>query len=99
MLMEYVPGGDFFSHLRAAKRFNLDTTRFYCACIVLALAYCHKQKVVYRDLKPENLLLDSKGGLKITDFGLAKSLVDRCVLWLFFSSFSHLRSKRRELPF
>lgn len=50
---------------------------FYTAEIVLALEYLHAQSVVYRDLKPENLLLDRDGHLKITDFGFAKKLTDR----------------------
>ena len=50
---------------------------FYAAEIVSALEYLHSMSVVYRDLKPENLLLDREGHLKITDFGFAKKLTDR----------------------
>ena len=50
---------------------------FYTSEIVCALDYLHAQNVVYRDLKPENLLLDRDGHLKITDFGFAKKLTDR----------------------
>lgn len=78
MLMDYVAGGDFFSHLRAARRFPPETAKHYIACIVLALDYVHSKNVIYRDLKPENLLLDEKGRIKITDFGLAKRTADRC---------------------
>jgi protein kinase X len=53
------------------------TANFYTAEIILALEYLHTQSVVYRDLKPENLLLDRDGHLKITDFGFAKKLTDR----------------------
>jgi hypothetical protein len=74
MLMEYVVGGEIFSHLRRAKRFSADHTRFYIACLVLALAHLHSHKVLYRDLKPENLLLDRQGYVKLTDFGFAKQL-------------------------
>jgi len=77
MLMDYVAGGDFFSHLRAARRFPPETAKHYIACIVLALDYVHSKNVIYRDLKPENLLLDEKGRIKITDFGLAKRTADR----------------------
>lgn len=52
---------------------------FYTAEIVVALEYLHSQSVVYRDLKPENLLLDKEGHLKMTDFGFAKKLTDRSV--------------------
>lgn len=53
------------------------TGNFYSCEIVCALDYLHTQNVVYRDLKPENLLLDRDGHLKITDFGFAKKLTDR----------------------
>ncbi|CAG7853940.1 Protein kinase DC2 [Serendipita indica DSM 11827] len=77
MLLSYVPGGELFSHLRRAHRFSPDVTRFYLAIIVLALRYLHSYNIVYRDLKPENLLLDHRGYLRITDFGFAKVVDDR----------------------
>ncbi len=69
MVLELVIGGEIFSHLRKAGRFSNETSRIYAAQIVLALCHLHEHNVVYRDLKPENLLLDEKGFLKITDFG------------------------------
>jgi protein kinase X len=77
MLFEYVCGGELFSYLRNAGRFSTITGNFYTAEIVSALEYLHAKSVVYRDLKPENLLLDKEGHLKITDFGFAKKLTDR----------------------
>lgn len=77
MLMEYVIGGEVFTHLRRAGRFPPDVCRFYAGEITLALEYMHSLDVVYRDLKPENLLLDSEGHIKITDFGFAKVVEDR----------------------
>jgi protein kinase A len=77
MLMSYVPGGELFTHLRRAQRFTPDVTRFYLATIVLALKYLHSFNIIYRDLKPENLLLDSRGYLRLTDFGFAKIVDDR----------------------
>lgn len=76
MLMDFVPGGEIFSHLRRAKRFSADVTRFYIASIILALDYLHSKNIIYRDLKPENLLLDESGFLKIADFGFAKHVPD-----------------------
>ncbi|KAF4654405.1 hypothetical protein FOL46_008735 [Perkinsus olseni] len=77
MLMEYVNGGELFSHLRKAGRLPNEEARFYAAEIVLAFQYMHSLDVVYRDLKPENLLIDFEGHIKITDFGFAKVVTDR----------------------
>lgn len=77
MLMSYVPGGELFTHLRRAQKFTPDVTRFYLANIILALKYLHSFNIIYRDLKPENLLLDSRGYLRLTDFGFAKIVDDR----------------------
>ncbi|KAI8063799.1 camp-dependent protein kinase 9 [Gongronella butleri] len=77
MLLEYVVGGELFSHLRRAGRFTNDMTRFYASEIVLAIEYLHSKNIIYRDLKPENLLLDHQGHIKITDFGFAKTVIDR----------------------
>ena len=72
LVMEYVIGGEFFTHLRRAGHFNNNTARFYAAQIVLIFQYLHSKDVVYRDLKPENLLIDASGNIKMTDFGFAK---------------------------
>ena len=58
LVMEFIVGGEFFTHLRLCGRFPEETARFYSAQIVLAFEYLHSMNVVYRDLKPENLLLD-----------------------------------------
>lgn len=72
LILEYVPGGDMFTHLRRAYRFDDTWTRFYVAQITLSLEYLHQLGIVHRDLKPENVMLGVDGFLKITDFGLAK---------------------------
>lgn len=77
MLLSYVPGGELFTHLRRAQRFTPDVTRFYLATIILALRYLHSFNIIYRDLKPENLLLDAHGYVRLTDFGFAKIVDDR----------------------
>ncbi|WVR07822.1 hypothetical protein IAU60_004865 [Kwoniella sp. DSM 27419] len=77
MLLSYIPGGELFSHLRRAGRFSADVTRFYLASIVMAIEYLHSHDIIYRDLKPENLLLDRHGYLRIADFGFAKVVEDR----------------------
>ena len=71
-VMEYVSGGELFFHLSREKIFSEDRTRFYTAQISHAMTYLHTKGVIYRDLKLENLLLDAKGNIKITDFGLCK---------------------------
>lgn len=77
MCLEYVVGGELFSHLRRAVRFHNDVTRFYAAEILLAIEHLHGLDIVYRDLKPENILLDHEGHIKMTDFGFAKRIEDR----------------------
>ncbi|PLN75615.1 putative camp-dependent protein kinase catalytic subunit [Aspergillus taichungensis] len=78
MLLEYCPGGEIFSYLRRARRFNENTSRFYAAEICLTIEYLHDvEGVVYRDLKPENILLDAEGHIKLVDFGFAKQIGDR----------------------
>ncbi|CAG9572494.1 protein kinase A catalytic subunit [Leishmania major strain Friedlin] len=77
ILLEYVVGGELFSHLRKAGKFPNDVSKFYCAEVILAFDYLHNKTIVYRDLKPENILLDQDGNIKITDFGFAKRVTER----------------------
>eukprot|EP00921_Rhytidocystis_pertsovi_P004602 GHVQ01007980.1.p1 GENE.GHVQ01007980.1~~GHVQ01007980.1.p1 ORF type:complete len:1113 (+),score=175.81 GHVQ01007980.1:419-3757(+) len=77
MLMEYVNGGELFSYLRKQGNLPPSTAQFYSSELVLAFLYLHSMNIVYRDLKPENLLIDNEGHIKITDFGFAKVVEDR----------------------
>jgi serine/threonine protein kinase len=70
--MDYLPNGELFYHMRKEKRFSEEKTRIYAAEILLALECLHQNNIIYRDLKPENVLLDAEGHLKLTDFGLSK---------------------------
>jgi len=72
LLMEAVLGGELFTVLRFNKKFSERTSRFYASCCVEAFDHIHSKNVLYRDLKPENLMLDDRGYIKITDFGFAK---------------------------
>lgn len=74
--MEYAQGGEIFSHLRKARRFPVDVARFYISLLVLSISDLHSKDIIYRDLKPENLVLDADGYIKITDFGFSKHIPD-----------------------
>ena len=74
MLFEYIQGGELFSRLRKDGRFSNDVSLFYGCEIVLAIHHLHSREIIYRDLKPENLLIDRQGHIVITDFGFAKKL-------------------------
>jgi serine/threonine protein kinase len=77
MALEFIQGGEVFSHLRTLERFDLDVVRFYAAEILLVFEMMHRNNIVYRDLKPENLLFDQRGHIKFIDFGFAKKITDR----------------------
>lgn len=78
LILEYIPGGELFHHLTTNNSlgnvFKEDDVSFYAAQMALGLRHLHKLGIVYRDLKPENCLLDSKGNLVLTDFGLSKEI-------------------------
>ncbi|KAF2865855.1 kinase-like domain-containing protein [Massariosphaeria phaeospora] len=77
LILEYAQGGELFHHLASERMFSEDVSAFYLAEVVLALDHLHRTVgVVYRDLKPENCLLDSEGHLLLTDFGLSKVAID-----------------------
>ena len=71
-LLEYICGGELFTYMRTSGNLDPDQTRFFSAQVVLMFEYLHSKNIIYRDLKPENLLLDALGYLKLTDFGFAK---------------------------
>ena len=74
MLMDVAMGGELFQVLEKFQRFEAEHARFYAGCVTLAVGHLHKHGIIFRDLKPENLLLTSTGYLKLIDFGFAKRL-------------------------
>tara|TARA_B110000305_G_C19191614_1_gene516870 strand:+ start:91 stop:309 length:219 start_codon:yes stop_codon:yes gene_type:complete len=72
MILEYLPGGELFKLIRNRVMMTEVDSRFYIAEIVLAVEQLHNMGIIYRDLKPENVLLDKDGHIKLTDFGFAK---------------------------
>ncbi|XP_029733601.1 ribosomal protein S6 kinase beta-2 isoform X1 [Aedes albopictus] len=80
LILEYLSGGELFMHLEREGIFLEDTTCFYLCEIILALEHLHNLGIIYRDLKPENVLLDAQGHVKLTDFGLCKEHIQEGIV-------------------
>lgn len=76
-VIEYINGGEMFTHIHRRRFFTYETGKFFGAEVALAFEYLHNLDIVYRDLKPENLLIDRNGHVRVTDFGFAKRVTDR----------------------
>jgi len=76
-LLEVLIGGELFTYLNKETLFPESWSRFYAASVITAFSQIHSKKIAYRDLKPENMVLDSSGYVKIVDFGLAKKIEDK----------------------
>lgn len=77
IFIEYVAGGELFTYLRTVGNLNNDDAKFYAAQVTMIFEYLHNKDIIYWDLKPENLLIDWFGYLKLTDFGFAKVVTGR----------------------
>lgn len=72
LVLDFCPGGELFHHLKVRGRLSEAEARFYFAEVLLALGYLHECDILYRDLKPENVLLDAEGHIVLTDFGVSR---------------------------
>lgn len=80
LILDYCPGGDLAEHLAKEKRFNItlinrfveERAKIYLCEVILALEDLHKRDIIFRDLKPDNVVLDKNGHALLTDFGLSK---------------------------
>ena len=91
LILDYCPGGDLAKHLFFEKRFEESRAKFYICELLLALENLHKRDIIFRDLKPDNVVLDEDGHCKLTDFGLSKEGVfDNYIAKSFCGSIAYL---------
>ena len=91
MVLDLMLGGDLKFLLRKSGRMPEEWVRFYCAEMIEALDSCHRQGVVHRDIKPDNLLLDERGHVHLTDFNVATYLPeDGSKLYSFSGTVSYM---------
>uniref|UniRef100_A0A7S2VMD4 Protein kinase domain-containing protein n=1 Tax=Zooxanthella nutricula TaxID=1333877 RepID=A0A7S2VMD4_9DINO len=84
LVLDFCGGGELFFHMLQKQRFEERDAMFYFCQILLGVEYLHSQQVLYRDLKPENCLLDDDGNIRLTDFGLSKENLTRSSLFTSF---------------
>ena len=75
LVMDFMPGGDLGFYLEREQSFSEKRTKIYAAEIILAISELHKHNIIFRDLKPDNILLDGNGHIMLSDFGLSKENV------------------------
>lgn len=91
LVMDYCPGGDLGHLLTKEKRLTEDRARVYAAEVFLALEYLHSKDIIFRDLKPDNVVMDEDGHVLLTDFGLSKeAMPDHAASQSFLGSVAYL---------
>ena len=91
LLLDYCPGGDLSKQLSIQTRFSEDKAKFYICEIILALGELHKHDIIFRDLKPDNIIIDKEGHAMLTDFGLSREGVnDKQIAKSFCGSIAYL---------
>ncbi|CAD8135951.1 unnamed protein product [Paramecium octaurelia] len=70
--IEYCPGGEMFNYIKKLQRLSEQQAKFYIIEVILAIGFLHNEQIIYRDIKPENILIDSSGHIQLADFGLAR---------------------------
>ncbi|XP_033149443.1 cGMP-dependent protein kinase, isozyme 1 [Drosophila busckii] len=83
MLLEACMGGEIWTMLRDRGSFEDNAAQFIIGCVIQAFEYLHSRGIIYRDLKPENLMLDERGYVKLVDFGFAKYIGNSAKTWTF----------------
>ena len=74
LIMDLLLGGDQRYHIARRRKFSEEITKFFLACLIHALEAVHNANIIHRDVKPENLVFDNDGYLRLTDFGVARKL-------------------------
>lgn len=74
LIMDYIDGGDLRYHIGKRRRFSEVETKFFMANMIVGLEYLHQNNIIHRDMKPENMVFDSDGYLRITDMGISREL-------------------------
>ena len=74
LVMDLITGKDLRYHLSKEKKFSAEVSKFFLACTILGLEYIHYNNILHRDIKPDNLVLDKNGYVKITDFGISREI-------------------------
>ena len=89
-VMDFIEGGELFRHLCTVRKFSEEQGKFMIAQVAIALQHLHDKNIIYRDLKPENVLVETDGYLKLTDFGLAKKAKRKDINKTFCGTASYL---------